>query len=95
MACFVILYQFAFLSKFPKKNLPITSFLYRRSQIQKAAVKVWPGNQFPNFRMAENKNKLDELAESRKEECSIAEIKVNYDLVRLFCQKLKFSIYLN
>ena len=94
MACFVILYQFAFLSKFQKK-LPRTSFLYRRSQIQKAAVKVWPGNQFPNFLQAENKNKLDELAESRKEECSIAETRINYDLVGLFCQKLKFLIYLN
>jgi len=54
--------------------LSITSFLYRRSQIQKAAVKVWPGNQLPIFRLAENKNKLDEFAESLKEECCIPEI---------------------
>ncbi|KAL9966450.1 hypothetical protein ACROYT_G024528 [Oculina patagonica] len=60
----------------------------RRSQIQKAAVKVWPGNEFPNFRTAENKNKLDELAESLKEECSIPEIQFGVEGIRKHIQSV-------
>ncbi|XP_078364149.1 uncharacterized protein LOC144648485 isoform X2 [Oculina patagonica] len=63
--------------------------LYKaKSQIQKAAVKVWPGNEFPNFRTAENKNKLDELAESLKEECSIPEIQFGVEGIRKHIQSV-------
>ena len=50
-----------------KKGFFVTlliSIFNRRSRIQKAEVKHWPGNNFPNFRLAEEKTKLDELANS-------------------------------
>lgn len=63
-------------------------FFSRRSQVQKAAVKVWPGNQFPNFRLAEDKNKLHELAESLKEECLIPEINFSIEGIRKHIQSV-------
>lgn len=49
-------------------------------------MKVWPGNQFPNFRLAENKNKLDELAQSLEGECSIPEKNFGIDGIKKHIQ---------
>lgn len=46
----------------------------RRGCIQRVALQQWPGNDFPNFRLAKEKTKLDELAASPEKECLIPEI---------------------
>ena len=37
---------------------------YRRGRIQRAAVTAWTGNNFPNLRLAEEKDKLNKLPNS-------------------------------
>ena len=62
------------------------SICNRRSRIQKAAVQQWPGNNFPNFRLAEEKAKLDELANSLSGECSIPEINFGVEGIKKHIQ---------
>lgn len=60
----------------------------RRGRIQRAAVQQWPGNDFPNFRLAEEKAKLDELAASLEEECSIPEISFGIEGIKKHIQSV-------
>ena len=48
----------------------------------------WPGNDFPNFRLAEEKTKLDELAASVEEECSIPEISFGFEAIKKHIQSV-------
>ena len=45
-----------------------------------------PGNNFPNFRLAEEKAKLDELANSLSGECSIPEINFGVEGIKKHIQ---------
>ena len=60
----------------------------RRGRIQRAAVQMWPGNDFPNFRLAEEKAKLDQLAASLEEECSIPEISFGFEGIKKHIQSV-------
>ncbi|CAH3194031.1 unnamed protein product, partial [Porites evermanni] len=60
----------------------------KRGRIQRAAVQMWPGNDFPNFRLAEEKAKLDQLAASLEEECSIPEISFGFEGIKKHIQSV-------
>lgn len=62
----------------------------RRGPINSAAVQQWPGNNFPNFRLVEQKVKLDELANSLKDEYSIPEITFGMEGIK---KKHKQSVF--
>ena len=49
---------------------------------------MWPGNDFPNFRLAEEKAKLDQLAASLEEECSIPEISFGFEGIKKHIQSV-------
>ena len=49
---------------------------------------MWPGNDFPNFRLAEEKAKLDQLATSLEEECSIPEISFGFEGIKRHIQSV-------
>jgi len=46
------------------------------------ALQQSPGNDFPNFRLAKEKTKLDELAASLEEECLIPEISFGIEEIK-------------
>ena len=46
------------------------------------ALQQWPGNDFPNFRLAKEKTKLDELAASLEKECLIPEISFGIEEIK-------------
>ena len=48
----------------------------------------WPDNNFPNFRLAEEKAKLDELSNSLKDECSIPEINFGLEGIKKHIQSV-------
>ena len=49
---------------------------------------MWPGNDFPNFRLAEEKAKLDQLVASLEEECSIPEISFGFEGIKKHIQSV-------
>ena len=48
----------------------------------------WPGYDFPNFRLAKEKTKLDELTASLEEECSIQEISFGFEGIKEHIQSV-------